>query len=234
MKNKILIFLISFFIIGNLFSQSNFEMGITTGTELNFASSSNYQNIKNYRAIPGFNIGLRLRHNFGIFSLIGGIEYGRMYFIKQQEQSLDPMYMQTPETITLIANQIRLPILFQINIGQKKSQFFANIGPCFLITMQDAGINDYGYGYGYGYTGPGYPSGIVQTYNMGGMLGAGYSYQLKHWFKLFSEVRFTVPIVSNPAYTTDFNTTRKLNLSLQFGVSFLMQPAINNGPQRIL
>ena len=200
---------------GNLFSQSSFEMGITTGTELNIPSSGNLQNVNDYTVIPGFNVGLRLKHNWGMFSFIGGIEYGRMYFSKRMDYICDPgPCMPMPDTITLIANQFRLPILFQINLGQKKSKFFVNAGPCFLITFKDAG-QDLTYGY---------PWGIVQTYNMGGMIGAGYSYQLKNWFKLFSELRFTVPIVSNPDGPTIAKTTRNLNLSLQFGVGFLMRP----------
>lgn len=195
-----------------LSAQSKFEIGIVSGAELNFASSFNKENIKDYEATPGFNIGVRLRRNWGMCSLIGGLEYGRVNVFLHEEPNSDAAFnMGYQKRTLLIGHQARLPILFQLNVGKKKSQFFVNTGPCIILTAHDDDTRTFGDTY---YTG--YPK-FIQPIDMAGMLGAGYSYKVNDWLRLFSEARLTIPFAIG---NSDSNTTRNLTLSWQLGVSF--------------
>src|SRR5688572_18775510 len=120
MKKRSLITLFTFLLMGLLRAQSSLELGFATGTELNIPSSSNPDNVKDYHVLPGFNIAFRLQHNFERrYSLLAGIEYGRMYW----QRKADPTAIPEVEVdhYMHIANQVRIPVLFQFNVGKSRS-----------------------------------------------------------------------------------------------------------------
>lgn len=202
-------------ILSQVFSQSSFEVGVTSGPELNFASSFNKEAVRRYETIPGFNVALRLQHNFGIYSFIWGFEYAQMKFVYHNDSNPDPyFYGMYNERMNLVADQFRIPLMFQINIGQKKSQFFANAGLGILfgaarykdrrnVTFGDNESTVY------------YPGEITREINIGFMTGAGYSYKPTPWLRSFTEARFLLPL-----FTGNNNDTRTLGLSWLVGISF--------------
>lgn len=211
MKNKILLFFLGCSSLILVHSQTSTEIGITVGAEISFPSSFNKDVVKQYESIASFNVGFRIRHNFGVGSFVWGLEYAQMRFIFHNEPNSDPFFYY-PEKMSLIADQFRLPLLFQINVGKKKSQFFANTGPCILfgiprypdrseITFGDNESTQF------------YPSELVKDINIGLMTGVGYSYRPTAWLRIFSEVRFMLPFFAN-------DNIRTLGLNWSLGVSF--------------
>lgn len=221
MKKLIVIIFFAFIKISLLQSQSSLELGFTTGTELSIPSSSNPANVSDYRIMPGFNLAFRIQHNFERrYSLVGGIEYGRMYWLRNSDPTAIPeIYV---DHWIHIANQIRIPLLFQVNFGKSKSQFYLNTGMCFLGTFSDANS-----GSGYLPESQTWISGspnVVLPWNIGGILTAGYSYKIKETMRFIAESKFQVPIIANPAYSTNYNTTRNLVIGLSVGLSFTTSP----------
>lgn len=224
MRKLILIWIFSLLTTSKIFSQSSFEIGLTSGPELNFPSSFNKEIVRRYQTTPGFNIGLKLRHNFGMYSFVWGFEYAQMKFVYQNDPNPDPyFYMNYQETMNLVADQFRIPLLFQINVGKRKSQFFASGGPGILfgtarypdrrdITFGDNESTLY------------YPGEIIREINIGFMTGAGYSYKPTPWLRLFTEARFTLPIFANNDGGGSINDIRTLGLSWSLGVSFKTSP----------
>jgi hypothetical protein len=144
-----------------------------------------------------------------------------MKFIYSNGPNPDPgALMNYHEKTNLIADQFRIPLLFQINVGKKKSQFFANGGPCILfgaaryadrrnIAFGDDGSTLY------------YPGEIVKEFNIGFMTAVGYFYRPVPWLRIFTEARFMLPfIASNNSEGGAANDIRTLGLSGLIGVSF--------------
>jgi len=207
--------------VGTLYSQESFELVFSTGTELNIPSSSNPQNITNYHVLPGFNLSFRMQHNFeSSYSLVGGIEYARMYWYHEGSFTIIPE--DYSHHYIRIINQIRLPILFQVNFGKTKSRFYANTGIYLMVTFNDD-QRTFGYDKAKNEWVVGAPK-VVLPWNFGGALSVGYSYNLKPNMRLFAESRFLVPIFANPAYSTNFNTTRNLSIQVSVGLSFTTSP----------
>jgi hypothetical protein len=209
-------------ILNQVFGQSSFEVGVTAGVETNFPSSFNPDLIKDYRVQPGFHLGFRLQHNFNDhLSLAGALEYGRMYFYKEEYPAPDPVNPIMPDYYAFTANQIRIPVLVQYDVGKSKSRFFFNTGICFLGSTGDYKESQtWTYTTGK-YVVRGFPSEVVLPWNVGGIISAGYSYRISPKTRFFSELRFMIPLVANPGYSENIsNTIRSLNLNLTIGFSF--------------
>jgi len=211
--------------LSQVFSQSSFEIGVTSGPELNFPSSFNKEVVRRYKTIPGFNVSVRMRHNFGIGSFIWGFEYAQMKFTYHNDPNPDPyFYGMYPEKMNLIADQFRIPLLFEINVGKKKSQFFMNGGPCVLFgaarypDRREIAFGDDGSTSIY------YPGEVVKEINIGFINGAGYSYKPISWLRLFTEARFILPIVASNDGGGSQSDIRTLGLSWLLGVSFKTSP----------
>lgn len=196
-----------------LSAQSVFELGVQSGPEVNFPTSSFPETVENYVVMPGFNVGVRFRHNFGMHSFIWGGEYAQMRFVFKYPPSSDPTTYH-PKKLSLVAEQFRLPLLYQINIGKKKSQFFINAGPCILFAIASRYNDMENMTFGDDENTPLYPRQLIKDINMGFMTGIGYSYQPIPRLRLFTEARFTVPLF------VFGNETRTLGLSCSLGVSF--------------
>jgi hypothetical protein len=221
MRPIIITFLITVFCIFNLNAQSKFELGVTSGPEWSYPISPSGQAAYDYKAHAGFNTALRLRHNFNqLFSLVGGFEYARIYYNNPQP---NPNYWTYDENI---ANQLRIPILFQMNLGKKKSQYFLNIGPCFLYSFEDLAKRYFDMGDMDGYVNS-YPSELYNNANIGWMFGSGYSYSPLPFFRLFTEMRLCGAFFTSPSQIKNEGNT-VLVLSWNFGISFRMKPPKKN------
>jgi hypothetical protein len=204
------------------FTQSSFEIGLAAGAEINIPSSFNPDLMKDYRVQPGFNLGFRLQHNFNDhISLIGSVEYGRMYFYKEAYPAPDPVNPIMPDYYSLTANQIRIPVLFQYTLGKSKSRVFFNTGVSFLASAGDEEESlTWTYNVGQ-YVVRGFPSEVVLPWNMGGIISSGYSYRISAKTRFFTELRCMIPLVANTVYATNItNTLRSLHLNLAIGLSF--------------
>lgn len=202
-----------------VFGQSSFEWNLNTGTELNIGSSFNPTLINNFEPMPGFNIGCRFQHNYTKrISMWGGMEYSRMYWKKKGVPYGFFPNEFVPYYYLYIGNQVRFPFAFQLNFGNKKSKFHTNIGISFVHTFQD---NTRIKGFSFDKIKILALPDFIQQWNMGGFMGVGYSYQFLKKMKFYSELRFIIPLVANPAHTTDLNnSTRNLTISLTAGISF--------------
>ena len=177
--------------------------------------------VRHYETIPGFNIALRLRHNFGMYSFIWGLEYAQMKFVYDNGPNPEPnFYYNYYEKTNLVADQLRIPLLFQINIGKKRSQFFANGGLCVLFGLPRY-ADRRNIGFGDDQTTIYYPGEIVKEINLGFIAAVGYSYQPIPRLRIFTEARFILPMVANNnSNGGSMNDIRTLGISGIIGISF--------------
>jgi len=204
------------------FCQSGFEVGVTSGVELNFPSSFNSQLVKDFTIQPGFNFGVRFQHTMtDNISWFSGLEYGRMYYYKEEYPAADPVNPIMPDYYILTANQLRIPLLFQYSVGKSRSRVFLNAGFCFLASFQDDS-RALGWFFKDGkYIAKDFPREVLLAYNVGSILSAGYSYQLSPKTRFFTELMFMLPLVPNQVSSQyQPNTIRSLNLNLTVGFSF--------------
>jgi hypothetical protein len=218
---KYLTVCVLFYIISiyTLNAQSKFELGVTSGPEWNFPISKNEQIAYDFKPHAGFVTALRLRHNFNhMFSMVGGFEYTRFYYNEQNHSS----YFGSSG---YLGNQLRVPILFQMNIGKNKSQFFFNTGPTFLYSFADlnnssmiAFPDDPSPSYS-----PPFPHRLYLDANMGWMFGSGYSYSPLDFFRIFTEMRLCGSFLSTPSGIQN-EGVNVMSITWNFGFSFRMKP----------
>jgi hypothetical protein len=214
MKNLIIGFL--FLITASLMSQTpgRFELGGYLGFENNFISCDNPEVINRYRSIPGFNIGFRMEFHFNRFiSMVGGIEYTdvQFRFLPPPQDPNNPIFWSNG---ILKYDVARVPILFQLNVGSKRSRFLFNVGPILMASIVDRNNADT-----YGLL----PE-VLSEINFGGDAGIGYAYFPTTWFKIYIETYCVIPFWGTPysAYTTP-TSVRNIGFGGRVGVSFRLR-----------